>query len=151
MLVSSLVQEGCVEGLLRRQSSELADPQSGFRTHPWCLWRAWMPDWGFHLSAVGHRRNSWEEADTPRAPDLRERMRPPDSTHYLDPSFQNTSFTNPAARWGQQIPCFFWTRFPLWTLYFYNFSLILTPHPLCLSFAFPATILYQNTNQFEKL
>ncbi len=32
------------------------------------------------------------EAATPRAPDLRgERVRPPDSAPYLDPSFQNTA------------------------------------------------------------
>ncbi len=77
-LVSSWVQEGSVE---RRGP------------HPLHGWRARMPGRIIPGGAVGRRRmKPLQEAATPRAPDPRgERLRPPDSAPYLDPSFQNTA------------------------------------------------------------
>ncbi len=77
-LVSSWVQEGCVEGAA-------AAPVHG--------WRARMPGRIIPGGAVARRRTKpLQEAAAPRAPDPRgERVRPPDSAPYLDPSFQNTA------------------------------------------------------------
>ncbi len=63
-----------------------------------------------------------EEAAAPRAPDPRgERVRPPDSAPYLDPSFQNTAPPSQPAQHNEdtRFPCLFWTRHPLWTLFYY--------------------------------
>ncbi len=56
-------------------------------------WRARMPGRIIPGGAVGRRRmKPLREAAAPRAPDPRgERVRPPDSAPYLDPSFQNTA------------------------------------------------------------
>ncbi len=77
-LVSSWVQEGCIEGAA-------AAPVHG--------WRARMPGRIIPGGAVARRRTKpLQEAAAPRAPDPRgERVRPPDSAPYLDPSFQNTA------------------------------------------------------------
>uniref|UniRef100_A0A9J8ASB1 Uncharacterized protein n=1 Tax=Cyprinus carpio carpio TaxID=630221 RepID=A0A9J8ASB1_CYPCA len=56
------------------------------------------------------RMRPLEGAAAPRAPDPRgERVRPPDSAPYLDPSLREhcQTPTNPAARRGHQIPCCF--------------------------------------------
>ncbi len=52
-----------------------------------------MPGRPVPSSAVGQEVDeATGEAAAPRAPDLRgERVRPPDSAPYLDPSFQNTA------------------------------------------------------------
>ncbi len=72
-LVSSWVQEGSVE---RRGP------------HPLHGWRARMPGRIIPRGAVGRRRmKPLQEAADPRG----ERVRPPDSAPYLDPSFQNTA------------------------------------------------------------
>ncbi len=61
--------------------------------HPWHGWRARMPGRIIPGGAVGRRRmKPLQEAAAPRAPDPRgERVQPPDSAPYLDPSFQNTA------------------------------------------------------------
>ncbi len=77
-LVSLWVQEGSVEGSSAAPVRRLTGQDAG----PFNPWK---------------RRGSKEdevagEAAAPRAPDLRgERVRPPDSAPYLDPSFQNTA------------------------------------------------------------
>ncbi len=49
-----------------------------------------------------------------------ERVRPPDSAPYLDPSFQNTAPPSQPAQHDEDTrsPCLFWTLNSLWTLYF---------------------------------
>ncbi len=49
-----------------------------------------------------------------------ERVRPPDSAPYLDPSFQNTAPPSQPAQHNEdtRFPCLFWTLYPLWTLCF---------------------------------
>ncbi len=61
--------------------------------HPWHGWRARMLGRIIPGGAVGRRRmKPLQEAAAPHAPDPRgERVRPPDSATYLDPSFQNTA------------------------------------------------------------
>ncbi len=76
-LVSSWVQEGCVEGAA---AAPVHADGPGCRavSSPEVPW----PEGG----------RAAEEAAAPRAPDPRgERVRPPDSAPYLDPSFQNTA------------------------------------------------------------
>ncbi len=76
-LVSSWVQEGSVE-------------RGG--PHPRDGWRARMPG-RTPGSAAGPKEDEAADGSRhPRAPDPRgERVRPPDSAPYLDPSFQNTA------------------------------------------------------------
>ncbi len=73
-----------------------------------------------------------EEAAAPRAPDPRgERVRPPDSAPYLDPSFQNTAPPSQPAQHNEdtRFPCLFWTRHPLWTLFYYFCLIKASPRP----------------------
>ncbi len=73
------------------------------------------------------------KAAVPRAPDLGgERVRPPDSAPYLDPSFQKhcPSFTTRAAHEDTRFPLLFWTLYSPWTLLLYYFCLIkASPRP----------------------
>ncbi len=77
-LVSSWVQEGSVEGSSAAPVRRLTGQDAGPFNPPKCH---------------GPKEDeAAEEAAAPRAPDLRgERVRPPDSAPYLDPSFQNTA------------------------------------------------------------
>ncbi len=73
-----------------------------------------------------------EEAAAPRAPDPRgERVRPPDSAPYLDPSFQNTAPPSQSAFTTRTPdPLFIWTLYSPWTLLLYYFCLIkASPRP----------------------
>ncbi len=77
-LVSSWVQEGSVERASAAPVTRLTGQDAG----PYSPWRCRGPK---EDEAAG-------EASAPRAPDPRgERVRPPDSAPYLDPSFQNTA------------------------------------------------------------
>ncbi len=80
-------------GIECRRSHEQPDPRSGRALHPWDSWRARMPGRIILGSAAGQRRTKLlNEAAAPRAPDQRgERVRPPDSGPYLDPSLSNTA------------------------------------------------------------
>ncbi len=76
-----------------------------------------------------------------------ERVRPPDSAPYLDPYFLNTapSSQNLAARRGPRSPVYFGHLTPLELVLLFlliKASRGLKPHPLCLSFAPPATLYY---------
>ncbi len=76
-LVSSWVQEGSVE-------RGGPPPRDG--------WRARMPGRTPGSAAGPKEDEAADRSRRPRAPDLRgERVRPPDSAPYLDPSFQNTA------------------------------------------------------------
>ncbi len=76
-----------------RRRRELPDPRSGQGPHPRDGWRARMPGRTIPRSAAGRRRTKpLHEAAAPRAPDPPgERVRPPDSAPYLDPSSLNTA------------------------------------------------------------
>ncbi len=77
-LVSSWVQEGSVEGSSAAPMRQLTGQDAG----PFNPWKC----------RGSKEDEAAEEAAAPRAPDLRgERVRPPDSAPYLDPSFQNTA------------------------------------------------------------
>ncbi len=73
------------------------------------------------------------KAAVPRAPDLGgERVRPPDSAPYLDPSFQNTAPPSQPAQHNEdtRFPLLFWTLYSPWTLLLYYFCLIkASPRP----------------------
>ncbi len=95
--------------------------------HPWHGWRARMPGHIIPGSDAGRRRTKpLKEAAAPRAPDPRgERVRPPDSAPYLDPSFQNTALPSRTPEHDEDTrpPCLFWTLHPLWTLFYYFCSI----------------------------
>ncbi len=77
-----------------RRRRELPDPRSGRGPHPRDGRRARMPGRLDPSSAAVDLEvdEVAREATVPRAPDLRgERVRPPDSAPYLDPSFLNTA------------------------------------------------------------
>ncbi len=93
-------------------------------------------------------RSRWKSHRPSRPGPRRERVRPPDSAPYLDPSFQNTAPPSQPAQHNEdtRFPLLFWTLYSPWTLLLYYFCLIkplrgLTPHPLCLSCAPPVTLV----------
>ncbi len=106
-LVSSWVQEGSVEGAT-------AAPVHG--------WRARMPGRLIPGSATGPKED--EAADRSRRPSRPGPQRGARAAAGLRPlpgpflPEHCPSFTTRAAQRGHQIPCFFWTLHPLWTLYF---------------------------------
>ncbi len=117
-----------------------AGPAVQTKLHPWYSRQARMP-----TSPVVSQEadEAAGEATAPCAPDLRgERMRPPDSAPYLDPSFQNTAPPSQSLQYDED------TRSPV---YFGHFILLfllnkkplrgLTPRTLCLSFALPTTLV----------
>ncbi len=109
--------------------------------HPWHGWRARMPGRIIPGGAVGRRRmKPLKEAAAPRAPDPR--WGPPDSAPYLDPSFSNTALPSRTPQHDEDIrsPVYFGHFIPFGHYFIIIWKLHLTPHPLCLSFAPPATI-----------
>ncbi len=81
-------------GIGCRRRRELPDPRSGRGPHPRDGRRARMPGRLDPSSAAVDLEvdEAAGKAAVPRAPDLGgERVRPPDSAPYLDPSFQNTA------------------------------------------------------------
>ncbi len=123
-LVSSWVQEGCVEGLLRRQSRELPDPQSGFRMHPWRRRQAWMRA-GESPQAPWAREEAAEEKPLPLTPRTACGRRTPPLTWTL-PSRTLPLLHKPRSTTRTPDPLFY-------------VGYLFSPHPLCLSFAPPAT------------
>ncbi len=77
-----------------------------------------MPGRPVPSSAVGQEvDDAAGEAAAPRAPDLRgERVRPPDSAPYLDPSFQNTAPPSQPAQHNED------TRSPVYFGHFIPFG-----------------------------
>ncbi len=117
-LVSSWVQEGCVEGAA-------AAPVHG--------WRARMPGRIIPGGAVARRRTKPPKKPPPLALRTREGSacgrRTPPLTWTL-PSRTLPLLHNPRTQRGHQIPCLFWTLYPLWTLLLYYFCLIkASPRP----------------------
>ncbi len=92
-LVSSWVQEGSVEGATAAHVTRLTGQDAG----------------------------PYNPREVPRA---QRRTKPPIEAAGLRPlpgpflPEHCPSFTTRAAQRGHQIPCFFWTLYPLWTLYF---------------------------------
>ncbi len=83
-------------------------------------------------SAVGQKVDDVAgEAAAPRAPDLRgERVRPPDSAPYLDPSFQNTAPPSlPRTNEDTRSPVSFGHFIPLDTLFYYFCLIKASPRP----------------------
>ncbi len=76
-----------------RRRRELPDPRSGRGPHPRDGWRGQDAGPYNPQKRAGRRRTKpLHEAAAPRAPDPPgERVRPPDSAPYLDPSFLNTA------------------------------------------------------------
>ncbi len=106
-LVSSWVQEGSVEGAT-------AAPVHG--------WRARMPGRLIPGKCRGPRcrRRRWRSR-RPSRPGPQRGARAAAGLRPLPGPFlpeHCPSFTTRAAQRGHQIPCFFWTLHPLWTLYF---------------------------------
>ncbi len=121
-LVSSWVQEGSVEG---DHAARAAGPAVRTRSAP--VIRPSGQDAGpispVECRGPRGRRSRWI-SHRPSCPDLSgERVRPPDSAPYLDPSFLNTAppSQSPQHDEGTRSPCLFWTLFPLdtFTLLFY--------------------------------
>ncbi len=122
-------------GIGCRRRRELPDPRSGRGPHPRDGRRARMPGRLDPSSAAVDLEmdEAAGKATVPRAPDLGgERVRPPDSAPYLDPSFQNTAPPSQPAQHNEdtRFPLLFWTLYSPWTLLLYYFCLIkASPRP----------------------
>ncbi len=122
-------------GIGCRRRRELPDPRSGRGPHPRDGRRARMPGRLDPSSAAVDLEvdEAAGKAAVPRAPDLGgERVRPPDSAPYLDPSFQNTAPPSQPAQHNEdtRFPLLFWTLYSPWTLLLYYFCLIkASPRP----------------------
>ncbi len=122
-------------GIGCRRRRELPDPRSGRGPHPRDGRRARMPGRLDPSSAAVDLEvdEAAGKATVPRAPDLGgERVRPPDSAPYLDPSFQNTAPPSQPAQHNEdtRFPLLFWTLYSPWTLLFYYFCWIkASPRP----------------------
>ncbi len=86
-----------------------------------------MPDRPVPLSAVGQELDeATGEATSPHAPNLRgERVQPPDSAPYLNPSFQNTAPPSQTPQHNEDIrsPVYFGHFSPLDILFYYFCSI----------------------------
>ncbi len=122
-------------GIGCRRRRELPDPRSGRGPHPRDGRRARMPGRLDPSSAAVDLEvdEAAGKAAVPRAPDLGgERVRPPDSAPYLDPSFQNTAPPSQPAQHNEdtRFPLLFWTLYSPWTLLLYYFCWIkASPRP----------------------
>ncbi len=91
----------------------------GARNEPATEDRINVWQWATTYAAVDLEVTNPGKAAVPRAPDLGgERVRPPDSAPYLDPSFQNTAPPSQPAQHNEdtRFPLLFWTLYSPWTL-----------------------------------
>ncbi len=117
-----------------RRRRELPDPWSGWGPHPRDGWRARMPGRIIPESAAGQEEDeaaTWSRRPSCPGPEVGERVRPPDSAPYLDPSFLNTAHPSQPAQHDEDTrsPCLFWTLHPLWTLFYYFCLIKASPRP----------------------
>ncbi len=100
--------------------------------HPWDGWRARMPGRLIPGSAAGRGKTKRWRSRRPSRPGPARGARAAAGLRPLPGPFlleHCPSFTNLAARRGHQIPCLFWTLYPLWTLFYYFCWIKASPRP----------------------